>query len=70
MLLAVPSEHVIPEIAAAIMAVPVGVWLLLMSPARHAMSGHHHRRLLDRSQCTVVIERRPAKGSRTAVSRR
>ena len=68
LLIAVAYAHLTLEIAAAILVVAVGVRLL---PVRHAISGHHHhRRLLDRPRFTVAIERRPAKGSRTAVSGR
>jgi predicted tellurium resistance membrane protein TerC len=70
LLIAVADAHVILEIAAAILVVAVGVRLLLVSPVRHAISGHHHRRFLARPRFTVVIERRPAKRSRTAVSGR
>lgn len=69
LLITVAYTHVILEIAAAILAVAVGVRLLLVSPVRHAISGQH-RPLLDRPRFTVVIERRPAKRSRTAVSDR
>ena len=68
LLIAVAYAHVILGIAAAILAVALGLRLLLVVPVRDALTERARRRLPERPRSAVVIECRPAKRSRTAVS--
>ena len=60
LLIAVAYAHVLLEIAAAVLAVAIGVRLLI-GPGRSGLEMSARRRgLLDRPWCRVVIQRRPA----------
>jgi hypothetical protein len=58
LLIAVACAHLLLELAAAVLAVAVGVRLLLVSPVREALSGGARRRLLGRPRYEVVLVRR------------
>ena len=60
MLIAVAYVHVLLELAAAVLAVAVAVWLLV-SPARNALCGQARRCLLpDRRAEVIAVDHRPA----------